>query len=116
MSQPALVLDEVVSRVSDRTVEGGEGTRIEPILDPQSGQPEGMVMESLLERVAIFVRAQDSLSLDDISHVRRSMARAHARRADVYVLTKTNVQKPIMLLATLSKIRIVRVDRPESVL
>ena len=116
MMQSTLVLDELVSQVADRTVGGSEGTRTEPILNPDSGQPEGVLMESLLERVAIFVRAQDSLSLDDVSHVRRSMARAQARRAYIYVLASTNVQKPIMLLATLSKIRIVRVDTPETVL
>ncbi len=115
MTRPTLVLDELVSQVANRTVQGSEGTRTEPLLNPDSGQPEGMLMESLLERVAIFVRAQDSLSLDDISYVRRSMARAQARRAYLYVLSETNVQQPIMLLATLSKIQIVRVDRAASI-
>ncbi len=113
MTHPTLVLDELVSQVAKRTVEGHHDGRVEPLSNPDTGESDGMLIESLLERVVMFVRAPGSLSLADVSHVRRSMARAQARPAYVYVPNRTNVQKQIMLLATLSKIHIVKVEIPE---
>lgn len=112
MTQAVAVLDEVVTRVFNRSVEEADQARIEPVVDPDSGQPEGMVLHTLLERVAVFVRAQETLSLADVSAMRRALARARARRGYLYVLSQTVIQKPVMLLATLSKIRIVRVEPP----
>lgn len=112
MAHSMLVLDEVVSRMAHHTVQREDGIKTVPLINADTGEPEGMLVDSLLERVAIFVRAQDSLSLADISALRRTLARAQARRAYLYVLMTTSIQKPVMLLATLSKIRIVRVEAP----
>ena len=111
MAQTALALDDVVSQVASHTFRGDD-VHTATLLDPETGHADGMLVESLLERIAIFVHAQDSLSLSDLSHVRRVMARAQARRAYLFVLATTAVQKPVELLATLSKIRIVRVEAP----
>lgn len=113
MMTPAVaVLDEIVAKVFSRSVEEADEARMEPMVNPESGRPEGMVLHTLLERVAIFVRAQDTLSLADISAMRRALARVQARRGYLYVLSQTVIQEPVMLLATLSKIRIVRVEPP----
>lgn len=112
MTHAVAVLDEVVAKVFNRSAEEADQARMEPMVNPETGQPEGMVLHTLLERVAIFVRAQDALSLADISSMRRALARARARRGYLYVLSQTVIQKPVMLLATLSKIRIVRVEPP----
>lgn len=112
MTPAVAVLDEVVAKVFSWSVEEAAEARMEPMVNPETGQPEGMVLHALLERVAIFVRAQETLSLADISAMRRALARARARRGYLYVLSHTAIQKPVMLLATLSKIRIVRVEPP----
>lgn len=112
MTYAAAVLDQVVGKVLTAAVNGEEEARCEPIVNPGDGRPEGMVVQSPLERVAIFVKAQDALSLGDLSALRRSLARAQARRGYVYVLSQTAIQKPVMLLATLSNLRIVRVEPP----
>ncbi len=112
MTPAVAVLDEVVAKVFTRSAEEADQARMEPLVNPESGQPDGMVLRTLLERVAIFVRAQDTLSLADVSSMRRALARAQARRGYLYVLSHTVIQKPVMLLATLSKIRIVRVEPP----
>lgn len=116
MAHSAPVLEEVVAQMTTRRLDAGEGARVEPLINPETGQPDGMLLESFLERVALFFRAQDSLSLADISQLRRAMARGQARRAYLYVLTNTYIQNPVMLLATLSKIRIIRVEVPEPVM
>lgn len=112
MTPAVAVLDEVVAKVFHRSVEEADQARMEPMVNPESGQPEGMVLHSPLERVAIFVRAQETLSLADVRSMRRALARVRARRGYLYVLSHTDIQKPVMLLATLSKIRIVRVEPP----
>jgi len=81
MSHSTLAFDELVFQMASRTVSGGEGTRSEVLIDPESGQQDGVLMETFLERVAVFARSHDSLSLAEVSQVRRTMARAHARRA-----------------------------------
>jgi hypothetical protein len=112
MTQSSAVVDEVVTRVSNQAVTQDERARLEPITNPESGEPEGMVIHSALERVAVFVRAQKVLSLADVSALRRALTRVQARRGYLYVLSDTAIQKPVMLLATLSKIRVVRVEAP----
>lgn len=112
MTHAVAVLDEVVDKVFNRSVEKADRARREPLVHPETGQPEGIVLHTALERVAIFVRAQETLSLADVSSMRRALARAQARRGYVYVLSHTVVQEPVMLLATMSKIRIVRVEPP----
>ncbi len=112
MTHSSALLDEVVSQVTHRAVQSAHGTNAIPLINAETGEPDGLLLQSLLERVAIFVRAQDVLSLADVSGLRRAMTRAQARRAYVYVLASTNVQKPVLLLATLSKIRLIRVEAP----
>ena len=116
MAYSAPVLEEVVAQMTNRRRDTGEGARVIPLLNPETGETDGLLLESLLERIALFFRAQDSLSLADISQMRRAMARGQARRAYLYVLTNTCIQNPVMLLATLSKIRIIRVELPEPVM
>lgn len=113
MAHSAPVLEEVITRMTNRDGDAGEGARVEPLINPETGQTDGMLVESFLERIALFFRAQGSLSLADISQVRRAMARGQARRAYLYVLANTSIQNPVMLLATLSKIRIIRVEVPD---
>ncbi len=112
MTRSSAVLDEVVTQVSAYSLTRDTQARLEPIVSPESGQPEGFVIDSILERVAVFVRAQDTISLAQISALRKTLARTQARRGYLYVLSETEIQKPVMLLATLSRIRIVRVEPP----
>ena len=112
MAYSAPVLEEVVSKVAHQSMPVDRDTRTSLLFNSETGETDGLLLESLLERVAVFVRAQDTLSLADVSSLRRTMAQGQARRADLYVLMSTTIQKPVMLLATLSKIRILRVEAP----
>lgn len=114
MTHAVAVLDEVVANVFNRSAEEAGQARVEPLVNPETGEQEGMVLHTLLERIAVFVRARETVSLADISAMRRALARARARRGCLYVLSQTVIQQPVMLLATLSKIRIVRVEPPTS--
>lgn len=113
MAHTTFALDDLVSNVVSATGARGDRARVVPLIDPATSQREGVVLESVLERVAVFQRVQDSLSLADISHMRRAMARAQVPRAYLYIPLTAEIQKPVQLLATLSKIRIVRVEAPE---
>lgn len=108
MGASGLVFDELVSRIARKAVAGAGGSRTEPIVDRENGGQEGILVESPLERVLIFSRVQPILSLSDLSRMRRMMARTQARRALLYVPLETGITNPVMLMATLSKIQIVR--------
>ncbi|MBI4401568.1 MAG: hypothetical protein HY581_08045 [Nitrospirae bacterium] len=108
MGTSGLVFDELVSQIASKAVAGVDESRTEPVIDRDNGRQDGLLVESSLERVVVFSRKQATLSLSDISHLRRMMARAQARRALLYVPLETTVSNPVMLLATLSKIEIVR--------
>lgn len=84
-----------------------------PVMDHETGLPDGLLAETFLERVMIFSRKEEVLSLSDVGRLRRAMARVQARRALLYVPVETFISNPVMLLATLSKIRIVRLSAPE---
>jgi hypothetical protein len=108
MSSRGLVLNEYVSNVAYQAVaRAGESTLL-PIIDQQSGEPEGVLVASSLERIVVCGREQALLSLVDIKTVQRTMVRVQARRAVLYVPAEMMIPNPVMLLATLSKIDIIR--------
>lgn len=108
MGASGLVFDELVSQIARKAAVGIGESRTEPVMDQESGELEGVLIESPFERVLIFSQAQPTLSLSDLSRMRRLMVRAQARRALLYVPIATGIPKPVMLMATLSKIEIVR--------
>jgi hypothetical protein len=112
----SVVFDEVVSRMAQNVLTGIRDSRLEPILEDSSGRTEGYLVESTLERIVVVAREHDVLSLADISAVRRNMIRAQARRALLYIPITTTIPNPVMLLATLSRIEIVRLAATDSVL
>ena len=108
MSSRGLVLNEYVSNVAYQAVaKAGESTLL-PIIDQKSGEPEGVLVASSLERIVVCGREQATLSLVDIKTVQGTMARVQARRAVLYVPAEMMIPNPVMLLATLSKIDIIR--------
>jgi hypothetical protein len=116
MGASSLVFDELVSRMAQKVLTGARESRLEPILEGGSGRTEGYLVESSLERVVVVAREHDVLSLADISTVRRAMMRAQARRALLYIPLTTIIPNPVMLLATLSRVEIVRLTATDSVL
>ncbi|MGH7231022.1 MAG: hypothetical protein ACREJU_06635 [Nitrospiraceae bacterium] len=86
--------------------------QLEPIADTRPA--DGIVVQSSLERVAVFTHNQPQLSLSDISHMRRVRARSHARRAVLFVRKDLAVASSVSLLATLSKIEIVQINMEET--
>lgn len=116
MGTSSLVFDEVVSRMARKVLSGTRDSRLEPILEGSSGRMEGYLVESFLERIVVVAREQDVLSLADISAIRKNMIRAQARRALLYIPITTVIPNPVMLLATLSRIEIVRLTATDSVL
>ncbi len=108
------VFDELVSQIANQTFSGTDGARMVPVMDHETGLPDGLLAETFLERVMIFSRKEEVLSLSDVGRLRRAMARVQARRALLYVPVETFISNPVMLLATLSKIRIVRLTANQS--
>jgi hypothetical protein len=108
MSSRGLVLNEAVAKVADQAVaKAGESTLL-PIFDQRSGEPEGVLVASSLERIVVCGREQAILSLGDVKAVQRTMVRVQAQRAVLYASAGTIVPNHVLLLATLSKIDIVR--------
>jgi hypothetical protein len=107
MGASTFVVEELASRIASKLVGGNEESRITPVLDKETQDCDGLLIESPLERIMVFGREQ-GMSLSDVSHMRRVMAKVQARRALLYVPTDTSIPNPIALLATLSKIQIVR--------
>jgi hypothetical protein len=98
---------------SDHSAAGGaflkETVKFEPIIE--EGVYQGMLVQSPLERVALFSWHRMDLSLSDINRFRRSLVRFRARRAVLYVSADLSIPSAFRLLAALSKIVIVR-DEP----
>jgi hypothetical protein len=85
---------------------GTETVQFEPIID--DGIYHGMLVRSPLERVALFSWRRINLTLSDITRLRQALTRFQARRAVLYVSADIQIPSSFMLLATLSKIAIVR--------
>lgn len=109
MTGSALVFDEVVSDLTRRGLAGADESRVEPLVNRENGRPDGLVVDTVLERVLAVVRDREVLSPADIGEVRRLMAGVQARRALLYVPLGSDISNPVRLLASLSKIRIVPV-------
>ena len=108
MGASSLVFDDLVAYVASKAVTGTDGAPVQPIVDKDNGKRTGLLVEAPLERVVVCGREQDVLSLADVNYVRRVIARSQARRAILYVPSDTDIPNPVMLLAKLSKIEIVR--------
>lgn len=83
-----------------------ESVRFEPIIE--DGIYHGMLVRSPLERVALFSWTRRDFTLFDLTCLRRALTRFQARRAVLYVPADLLIPSSFMLLATLSKIAIVR--------
>ena len=107
MGASTLIVEELASRIASRLLGGAEESRITPVLNTVTHDCDGLLIDSPLERIMVFGREQ-AMSLADVSHMRRTIAKVQARRAFVYVPADCAIPKSIALLATLSKIQIVR--------
>lgn len=85
---------------------GADRVQFEPIVE--DGVYHGMLVRSPLERVALFSWRRIDLALSDITQLRHALVRFHARRAVLYVPSEMHIPSSLVLLATLSKIAIVR--------
>ncbi len=110
MGTVRLVFDEAVAQIARTAVAGVDDSRMERIVDAGTGHQDGFLVESFLERVVVFAAQRGTLSLSDVSDARRVMTRAQARRAMLCVPAEASIPNAVMLLATLSKIEIVRVS------
>jgi hypothetical protein len=108
MPVPSVILDEVLPHLASHGIHQDDEPRMEPLLDPGSGEEDGILLEAGFGRMVVVRRDEPVLSLRGVSHVRQMMVRARARRALLYVPLQTVVTNPVMLLATLSHIEIVR--------
>jgi hypothetical protein len=84
---------------------GTEGVQFEPIIE--DGIYHGMLVQSPLERVALFSWKRIDFTLSDLTPLRQALVRFRARRALLYVSTEIQIPSSVRLLATLSKIAIV---------
>jgi hypothetical protein len=107
MGASAFVVEELASRIASKHVAGSDESRVTPIYNKETQECDGLLVESSLERIMVFGR-EGALSLSDVSHMRRVMGRVQARRALLYVPSDMFIANPITLLATLSKIQVVR--------
>ena len=82
-----------------------ETVQFEPIID--DGIYHGMLVQSPLERVALFSWKRITLTLSDITRLRQALIRFRGRRAVLYVSADIQIPSSITLFATLSKIAIV---------
>ena len=85
---------------------GVEAVQFEPIVE--DGTYHGMLVKAPLEQVAVFSWKRMDLALSDITRLRQTLIRFHARRAVLYVSPDIHIPSSLRLLATLSKIAIVR--------
>ena len=83
-----------------------ETVQFEPIID--GGMYHGMLVQSALERVALFNWKRINFVLADLTRLRQALTRFQARRAVLYVSSDLHIPSSFILLATLSKIAIVR--------
>ena len=108
MPAPSLVFEDVLPRITEKTAGHDSESHVEIIHDPSNGQEAGLLVESEFERVVVAKREQPQLSLDDVSRVRQMIVRARARRGLLCVPLDATIPNPVMLLATLSRIEIIR--------
>ncbi|MEW6543680.1 MAG: hypothetical protein AB1411_08715 [Nitrospirota bacterium] len=108
MSAHSLVLEEKALQVAEQAAAQFDGARVEPILNWDQERPAGFLIDSFLERIAVVVCERKELLLRDVRTIRQAMARAQARRVLLYVPDDMVIPNPVMLLAALSKIEIVR--------
>src|SRR5918996_3006009 len=106
MNATTALLQELLPRTASKTMAGADELHVEPIFG--GGHPDGLLVELPLERVAVFTWRHDRLSLSQVGRLRRATAHALARRAIVYVRQDAGISSAAILLATLSKIEIVR--------
>ncbi|MEW6246731.1 MAG: hypothetical protein AB1555_08485 [Nitrospirota bacterium] len=116
MATSAPVVDEQLERISSEIAAKLDGGQTGALLDPDTGKREGILVSSFLENIAVFGHTGDALSLADVRHLHRTAVQAHARRALLCVPASTMIPNSVLLLATLSKIRIVRLEESEPVL
>ncbi len=100
--------DDVSTHLEEQVSHAFTEARVGPILEWDDWRGEGVLVESFLERVMVVMLNHDALTLSDISAMRRTMMRLQARRAILYVPTQAAISNPVMLLASLSKIQILR--------
>jgi len=108
MGRYSLVLDDLGSHMEEQAPGALSEPSVEPIQDWDDWRGEGRLVKSILERVVVVTLNHDILALSDVSAIRRAMVRAQARRAVLYVPLQAAISNPVMLLATLSKIQIMR--------
>ena len=83
-----------------------EAVRFESIIG--EGAYHGMLVQSPLEHVVLFSWKRIDLTLSDLTGLRHALTRVHARRAILYVSADVLIPSSFLLLATLSKIAVVR--------
>jgi hypothetical protein len=105
MSVRTFLADESERAAASRPIQA-EMVQFEPIIE--GGIYHGMLVQSALERVALFSWKRMILTLTDISHFRQALTRFQAQRAVLYVSADLHIPSSFILLATLSKIAIVR--------
>ena len=88
------------------TSDPSDAVRFESII--ADGLYHGMLVQSPLERVALFSWKRIDLTLLDLTCLRHAITRFQARRAVLYVPADIPIPSSLMLLATLSKIAVVR--------
>jgi hypothetical protein len=108
MPATSLVLDQVLPHLAGKGLYQDEGSHIEFLLDPSNGREEGLLIESTFGRVVVVKQNEQQVSLADVGHIRHMMVRTRASRAILYIPLQAAIPNPVMLLATLSKIEIVR--------
>ena len=94
------------------------GSKYKPTSDPSDavrfesiigdGLYHGMLVQSPLERVALFSWKRVDLTLSDLTCLRHVLTRFQARRAVLYVPADILIPSSLLLLATLSKIAVIR--------
>lgn len=105
MSVRTFLADESEHTATSDLIEA-ETVRFEPIIE--DGIYHGMLVQSPLERVALFNWKRIDFTLTDITCLRKVLTRFQARRAVLYVSSDLHIPSSFILLATLSKIAIVR--------
>jgi len=105
---PSLAFEEILPRIAEKSLGRDVENHVEPLIDPNDGQQAGLLVESAFERVVVTKREQLELSLDDVRCVRQMLVQARARRGLLCVPVAATIPNSVMLLATLSRIEIVR--------
>jgi hypothetical protein len=108
MPVQSMVLDDVLPHLAHHGIHQDDEPRMERLRDPGTGEEDGLLLEAGFGRMVVVRRDEPVLSLRDVSHIRQMMVRARARRALLYVPLQAAIANPVMLLATLSHIEIVR--------